>query len=80
MFFRYVNSSFVLALFKNQDGSFNLYPGQVQYFFKYSINLPSRGLVEYKLAYIRWYKPVSLAATHFYFSSDDEVQTCNIEL
>ena len=50
---RYVNSSFVLALFENQDGSFNLYPEQVQYFFKHSINLPSRGLVEHKLAYIR---------------------------
>jgi len=77
---RHVNSSFVLALFKNQDGSFDLYPGQVQYFFKHSINLPSRGLVEHKLAYIRWYKPVSLATTRFYFSSDDEAQTCNVKL
>ena len=50
---RHINSSFVLALFENQDRSFNLYSGQVQYFFKHSINLPSRGLVEHKLAYIR---------------------------
>ena len=50
---QHVNSSFVLALFKNQNRSFNLYFRQVQYFFKHSINLLSHGLVKHKLAYIR---------------------------
>jgi hypothetical protein len=77
---RNVNSSFVLAQFENQDGSVDLYPGQVQYFFEHYVDLPSRGLVEHKLAYIRWYRPVSSAATRFYFSSDDEAETCNVEL
>ena len=75
---RHVNSSFILARFVNQDGSIDLYPGQVQYFFSHSLNLPN-GFIEHRLAYIRWYKPVNSAATWFYFSSD-EAEACNVEL
>ncbi|RIB27834.1 hypothetical protein C2G38_2159603 [Gigaspora rosea] len=76
---RHVKSSFVLARFVNQDGSIDLYPGQVQYFISYSVNLPN-GFIEHKLVYIKWYKPVSSAATRFHFSSNDDAETCNVEL
>ena len=75
----HVKSSFVLARFVNQDGSIDLYPGQVQYFISHSVNLPN-GFIEHKLAYIKWYKPVSLAATRFHFSSKDDTETYNVEL
>ena len=76
---RYIKSSFVLAQFINQDGSVDLYPGQVQYFFIYHLNL-SNGTAEHKLAYIWWYQAVNSAAVRFYFSIDDDAETCNIEL
>ena len=36
---RHIKSSFVLAQFVNQDGSVEIYPGQVQYFFTHHLNL-----------------------------------------
>jgi hypothetical protein len=76
---RNIKGSFVLARFVNQDGSVDLYPGQVQYFFTHSINL-SNQTVEHKLAYIRWFKAVNSANIRFYFSIRDQDETCNVEL
>jgi hypothetical protein len=73
---RNVKGSFVLARFVNHDGSVDLYPGQVQFFFTHSVNFPS-GIVEHKLAFIRWYKPVNSADTRFYFGSENNA---NVEL
>ena len=75
---RHIKSSFILARFVNQDGSIDLYPGQVQYYIRHSLNMPN-GLVEHKLAYIKWYKPLNLVATRFYFNSD-EAEACNVIL
>src|SRR5271169_4010793 len=72
----HIRSSFVLAQFVNQDGSVDLYPGQVQYFFTHLLQLPN-GIAEHKLAYIRWYQAVNSAAVRFYFNI---AETCNVEL
>ena len=72
----HIRSSFVLAQFVNQDGSVNLYPGQVQYFFTHLLQLPN-GIAEHKLAYIWWYQAVNSAAVRFYFNI---AETCNVEL
>lgn len=73
---RHIKSSFVLAQFVNKDGSIDLYPGQVQYFFTHLLHLPNE-TKEHKLAYIRWYQSANSAAIRFYFSVDN---TCNVEL
>ena len=52
------------------------YPGQIQYFFKHTIDLPDRTF-EHNLVYIRWYKPTN---SQFHFSVDNDQQTCNVEL
>ena len=49
---RNIKGSFVLARFVNQDGSVDLYPGQVQFFFTHSVNFPN-SIVKHKLAFIR---------------------------
>ena len=76
---RYIKSSFVLAQFVNQDGSVDLYPGQVQYFFTHLLQLPN-GTIEHKLAYIWWYQAVNSATVRFHFNIDDNTETCNVEL
>ena len=74
----HIKSSFVLAQFVNQDGSVEMYPGQVQYFFTHYLNLLN-GTAEHKLSYIRWYQAVNSATVWFYFSIDN-AETCNVEL
>jgi len=73
---RNVKGSFILARFVNHDGSVDLYPGQVQFFFTHSVNFPN-GAVCHKLAFIRWFKPVNSADTRFYFGSENDA---NVEL
>ncbi|GBB84967.1 hypothetical protein RclHR1_11550009 [Rhizophagus clarus] len=76
---RHIKSSFVLAKFINRDGnSVDNYPGQIQFFFEYSVHLSSHNLT-HKLAYIKWYKLANLTS-RFHFSIDDDVETCNVEL
>jgi hypothetical protein len=74
--FRYVKSSFVLARFVTDDGSVDCYPGQIQYFFTHTLDLPN-GPAEHTLAYIRWYHHANL---RYHFEIDDENRTCNVEL
>jgi hypothetical protein len=73
---RNIKGSFVLARFVNHDGSVDLYPGQVQFFFTHSVNFPNV-VEEHKLAFIRWFKPVNSANVRFYFGSENDA---NIEL
>jgi hypothetical protein len=73
---RNTKGSFVLARFVNHDGSIDLYPGQVQFFFTHSVNISNK-LVQHKLAFIRWFKPVNSADVRFYFGSENE---SNVEL
>ena len=76
---RNIKGSFVLARFVNQDGSVDLYLGQVQYFFTYSINLLNQA-AKHKLAYIHWFKTINSAKIRFYFSIRDQAETRNVEL
>ena len=76
MFSRNIKGSFVLARFVNHDESVNLYPGQVQFFFTHSVNFPNN-VVEHKLTFIRWFKPVNSSDVRFHFDSENNV---NVEL
>ncbi|GBC23368.2 hypothetical protein GLOIN_2v1775288 [Rhizophagus irregularis DAOM 181602=DAOM 197198] len=76
---RHVNSSFILAKFVTSDGEVDCYPGQIQYFFKHTINLQNQS-AEHFLAYVRWYQHVASSDVRYYFSSDDEHETCTVKL
>jgi hypothetical protein len=74
---RHIKSSFVLAKFITENGNVDCYPGQIQYFFTHSVNLPD-GLSEHYLAFIHWYdKPEDSIRYHFRIG-DEEI--CNVEL
>jgi hypothetical protein len=73
---RHIASSYILAKFITDTDEVDCYPGQIQYFFKHTVNLPI-GTFNHNLAYIRWYKPTN---SRFHFSINDEEQTCNVEL
>ena len=73
---RHIKSSFIRAKFVTKDGSVDCYPGQVQYFFTHTVDLPD-GPSEHYLAYVRWYNHTD---SRYYFSVDDDEQTCNVEL
>ncbi|EXX63896.1 hypothetical protein GLOIN_2v1775288 [Rhizophagus irregularis DAOM 181602=DAOM 197198] len=55
---RHTKSSCVLAKFIISNGEVDSYPGQIQYFFKHTVDLPN-GQMEHNLAYIHWYRPAS---------------------
>ncbi|GET58955.1 hypothetical protein GLOIN_2v1790114 [Rhizophagus irregularis DAOM 181602=DAOM 197198] len=67
----YIEILYVLAKFITSDGEVDSYPGQIQYFFKHTVDLPN-GQMEYNLAYIRWYRPASMSESRYYFHIDDE--------
>lgn len=77
---RHTKSSFILAKFETQDGQVDCYPGQVQYFFNHSVDFSDDVRSDHYLAYVRWYRPADTSNVRFHFSSDDEYQTCNVEL
>ena len=76
---RHVKSSFILAKFVTSDGEVDCYPGQIQYFFKHTINLQNCP-VEHFLAHVRWYRPVTSGNVRYYFSSNNDHETCTVEL
>ncbi|GET58953.1 hypothetical protein GLOIN_2v1790114 [Rhizophagus irregularis DAOM 181602=DAOM 197198] len=63
--------AFYNASYIEIDGEVDSYPGQIQYFFKHTVDLPN-GQMEYNLAYIRWYRPASMSESRYYFHIDDE--------
>ncbi|RIA94548.1 hypothetical protein C1645_817809 [Glomus cerebriforme] len=54
----YANNSHILAKFIQDNNSIDLFSGQVQYYFKHTLRLPT-GEHTYRLAYIKWYLPVA---------------------
>ena len=56
MSLRYEKSSYILAKFITNDDVIDCYPGQVQYYFTHTVDLPY-GPTEHFLAYVRWYQP-----------------------
>src|ERR1044072_6798654 len=76
----FINTSYkkfvYTAKFVTKDGSVDCYPGPVQYFFTHTVDLPD-GPSEHYLAYVRWYNHTD---SRYYFSVDDDEQTCNVKL
>ena len=68
-----------MAKFITKDGTVDCYPGQVQYYFTHTVDLPN-GPSEHFLAYVRWYEPVASPNVRYHFSAKDDDKTCNVEL
>ena len=75
----HVKSSFVMAKFIMIDDDVDVYPSQVQYYFTHTVDLPN-GPAEHFLAYVRWYKHAGSRNIRYYFSSDNNINTCSVEL
>jgi hypothetical protein len=76
---RFLKNSFILAKFVQENGSIEIYPGQVQYFFEHEVKLPDRR-VSHNLAFIKWFKPAPTHQTRFHFQVNDDIQSCNVEI
>lgn len=76
---RHIKSSYILAKFMTSNNVVDCYPGQIQYFFTHTVDLPD-GASEHYLAYVQWYKPADSANIRYHFSIDDDEETCNVEL
>jgi hypothetical protein len=77
---RHIKSANVLSQFVLDDNTTDTYPGQVQFFFEHTIQLPE-GETTHSLAFIRWYKPAEDRRTRFHCQiGNDDTKICNIEL
>ena len=76
----YIRSSRILARFvASEDESIDSYPGQVQFYFDYTLYLPF-GKQTYHLAFVKWYKPVDDHETRFHIKIKEDDSSCNVEL
>ncbi|RGB35212.1 hypothetical protein C1646_759590 [Rhizophagus diaphanus] len=77
---RYQRSSYVTSKFIQDDESVNIFPGQVQFYFKHTVPLPT-GAKTHRLAFIKWYMWVPREKTRFHCRIDNQDdKSCNIEL
>jgi hypothetical protein len=62
------------------DGSVEVFPGQVQYYFEHEVILQKKRQT-HKLAYVKWFMPVSTYQTRFHLRiDDDDTRSCNVEI
>jgi hypothetical protein len=77
---RYQRSSYILAKFIQDDETIDIYPGQVQYYFEHTIQLPT-GTKTHRLAFVKWYLWAPNERIRFHCRIDDhDDKNCNIEL
>ncbi|GET57294.1 hypothetical protein GLOIN_2v1776801 [Rhizophagus irregularis DAOM 181602=DAOM 197198] len=76
---RHEKSSYILARFEQEDGTIDTYPGQVQFYFEYTIYLKNSSST-HSLALVKWYRPVQDHRTRYFCQVDDDIKSCNIEL
>jgi hypothetical protein len=76
---RYLKNANVLANFIQENGTTDLFPGQVQYYFEHTIRILGE-LKTHRLAFIRWYQPAPNHHTRFYTNIDSNEKSSNIEL
>lgn len=77
---RYQRSSNILAKFINDDETTDIYPGQVQFYFEHTIQLPT-GTTTHRLAFVKWYLYAPNQQTRFFCRiGNEDDKSCNIEL
>jgi hypothetical protein len=77
---RHKKSAYILARFVQDDGSIDIFPGQVQFFFEHIVYLNNSKPLTHSLALVKWYKPVHDHKIRFYCQVDNDIKSCNIEL
>lgn len=77
---RYLKNSNILAKFIQGNETIDTFPGEVQFFFTHTIDLPI-GTRTHQLAFVKWYLPAPDHKTRFYCKvNDDDDEGCNVEL
>jgi hypothetical protein len=76
---RYMRNSHILAKFIQSDETTDVFPGEVQYYFEHSLDLPI-GKITHHLAFVKWHLPAPDRQTRFHCKSNVEDGLCNIEL
>src|SRR5215213_5326770 len=62
---RYENNTVILTKWKDfRDGTSDIYPGEVQYYFEHTLTLP-KGSKTHLLVYIKWYKNAPSSSIRF---------------
>jgi hypothetical protein len=62
---RHENNAVILAKWKAfRDGTSDIYPGEVQYYFEHTLTLP-KGPRTHLLAYVKWYKNATSSSIRF---------------
>lgn len=78
---RHKKSSYILARFEQEDGTIDIYPGQVQFFFEHTIYLNNNPQpLTHSLALVKWYRPVQDHEIRYYCQVDSDIKSCNVEL
>ena len=77
---QYIRSSHILAKFIQSDETVDIYPGEVQYYFEHSIELPT-GTKLHHLAFVKWHLPATNRQTRFYCrANNNNYNGCSVEL
>lgn len=77
---KHIRSANILSQFVlDDDSTTDTYPGQVQFFFEHTIQLPE-GEMTHALAYVRWYKQINDRRSRFHCQINDSSKIYNIEL
>jgi hypothetical protein len=76
---RYLKNAFILAKFVQDDGTTDLFPGQVQFYLEHTIRISGESKT-HRLAFVRWYKPALNRRIRFHTSIDENEKSSNIEL
>ena len=73
---RHKKSSYILARFIQKDGTIDIYPGQVQFFFEHTIYLNNSHPSTHSLALVKWYKLVRDHKIRYYCQVNNNVESC----
>jgi hypothetical protein len=77
---RYRRSSNILAKFIQDDETIDMFPGQVQFYFEHTIQLPT-GTKTHRLAFVKWYLYAPNQQIRFFCRiGNEDDKSCNIEL
>ena len=76
---KYRRSSNILAKFIQDNETIDTYPGQVQFYFKHTIQLPI-GAKTHQLAFVKWHLFAPSQKIRFHCGIDNDDTSCNVEL
>lgn len=76
---QYKKNSYILANFIQENEIVEAFPGQVQFFFEHTVELPD-GYHTHRLAFVKWYLPAEDQQKRFQCRVNNDNNSCNIEI